>query len=307
MTATRAGGWNALHLLALLGGNVALALGPWWVRIADSGPVSAGFWRLALAIPFLALLARTNGQRLGRFPRKTWLAIGGAGLFFSLDLASWHVGIELTRLGNAALFGNAGSIILMVWGLIALRRLPRINEGTAFIAAIVGAAILLGRSLSIDRATLIGDLLCMLAGFLYTFYIVLLRHARAELGNWSLLVWSSMAGLPVLLGIALLRGEPVWPTVWWPLLVLALTSQVIGQGLLVFSFKHFTPLIIGLALLTQPAVSVVAGWFVFGEVLTPLDGLGMLLVATGLVLARSSDAEPESAEAAPIDGQAKPG
>ena len=296
-------GWRPVHLLALLGGNVALALGAWWVRIADSGPVSAAFWRLALAIPLLALLARANDQQLGGFPRATWLAIGGAGLFFALDLASWHVGIELTRLGNATLFGNSGSLILMVWGLIALRRLPRVNEGLAVFAAIVGAAILLGRSMSIDHATLIGDLLCLLAGFLYTFYILLLQNARTQLGNFSLLVWSSIAGLPVLLGIALLRGEPVWPTVWWPLLVLAFTSQVIGQGLLVFALKHFTPLIIGLVLLTQPVVSVVAGWLVFGEVLTPLDGLGMLLVAAGLVLARASDAEPETA---PIDGATKP-
>ncbi|WP_292682343.1 hypothetical protein [Novosphingobium sp.] len=40
-------GWNGWHLAALLAGNVALALGPMWVRLADSGPVSAGFgaWR----------------------------------------------------------------------------------------------------------------------------------------------------------------------------------------------------------------------------------------------------------------------
>lgn len=281
--------WNLGHLAALIIGNAALALGPWWVRMADSGPVSAGFWRLALAVPFLALLARMNGQRLTGFPRATWLAIAGAGLFFAADLASWHVGIGMTRLGNATLFGNAGSIILMAWGLIALRRTPRVNEGLAFAAAILGSAILLGRSLNIDHVTLVGDLLCVLAGFLYTFYILLLQGARANLGSWSLLTWSSTAGLPVLLGIALLLGEPVLPTVWWPLLGLAFTSQLIGQGLLVFALKHFSPLVIGMALLTQPAVAVVVGWFAFGEVLGLLDGVGMTLVAAGLVLARGSE------------------
>jgi drug/metabolite transporter (DMT)-like permease len=64
---------------------------------------------------------------------------------------------------------------------------------------------------------------------------------------------------------------------------------VIGQGLLVYALRHFSPLVIGLALLTQPAVSVVVGWFQFGEVLTPLDGLGMVLVGMGLVLARGSE------------------
>ncbi|WP_292682342.1 hypothetical protein [Novosphingobium sp.] len=100
------------------------------------------------------------------------------GVFFAADLASWHLGIELTRLGNATLFGNSGSILLVAWGLFALRRMPHRNEWLAFAAAIAGSAILLGRSLEIDRTTLIGDLLCLLAGFLYTFYILIAQRAR---------------------------------------------------------------------------------------------------------------------------------
>ena len=106
MTIATAGtdrGWNGWHFAALLGGNVALALGPLWVRLADTGPVSAGFWRLALAIPFFALLARSNGQRLTGVPRGVLLAVLAGGVFFALDLSSWHLGIELTRLGETDL------------------------------------------------------------------------------------------------------------------------------------------------------------------------------------------------------------
>ena len=110
-----------LPLSALVVGNVALALGPWFVRLADSGPVSAGFWRVALALPILALLARANGQRLGGIPGTTIAAVLVGGVLFGLDVASWHIGIGLTRMANATLFGNAGSLILMVWGSIACR------------------------------------------------------------------------------------------------------------------------------------------------------------------------------------------
>ena len=56
-TPTRSGHWlGAGLLMALLAGNVGLALGPWAVREADSGPVSAAFWRLFLALPVLILL-----------------------------------------------------------------------------------------------------------------------------------------------------------------------------------------------------------------------------------------------------------
>lgn len=272
-----------------MGGNIALAFGPLLVRLADSGSVSAGFWRLTLALPVLFTLALVNRQKLTGFPCATWLAIAGAGLFFALDLASWHIGIETTRLGNATLFGNAGSLILMVWGLMTLRRAPSVPEWLSLGAAVTGAGILFGRSLEISHATLIGDLFCLLAGFLYAFYILLLQAERARIGNWALLAWSSLFGAPPLLAIALLRGEPVWPSHWWPLLTLALTSQLIGQGLLVYALKHFRPLIVGLVLLTQPAVSILTGWFAFGEVLTVWDGLGMVLVASALVLARAGE------------------
>ena len=55
--------------VALLIGNVALAAGPFLVRHSGVGPVAAGFWRMALAIPFLFLIARMVGQPV-HWPRK---------------------------------------------------------------------------------------------------------------------------------------------------------------------------------------------------------------------------------------------
>ncbi len=67
-----------------------------------------------------------------------------------------------------------------------------------------------------------------------------------------------------------------------------MSSQLVGQGLLVYSLRNFPPLIIGMALLTQPAIAAVVGWLAFGEMLSPLDILGMALVAVALLLARSA-------------------
>jgi drug/metabolite transporter (DMT)-like permease len=279
---------TALHFAALLGGNVALAVGPWFVRHADSGPVSAGFWRLLLAVPLLFLLARLNREKVTGYSRATWLAIAGAGVFFGLDIASWHIGIGMTRMANATLFGNAGSLVVIAVGLYALHRAPRSGEWLAFALAIGGSAILLGRSLEIGRSTLIGDLFCIAAGLLYAGYILLLQKPRATMGSWALVAWSSVAGVPVMLAAALYLGEPVWPSTWWPLLSLALLGQVAGQGLLVYAMRHFTPLVFGLALLTQPAIAVAVGWLAYGEALVPVDFLGMAMVAAGLALARST-------------------
>ncbi|ANU08750.1 DMT family transporter [Paraurantiacibacter namhicola] len=277
-----------LPLLALLAGNAALAMGPWLVRLADTGPVSAAFWRLFLAIPFLALLARGSGQKLSGLGRGTMLALAAAGAFFAFDLASWHIGIEMTRLANATLFGNAGSVVLMAWTFIALKTWPQGREALAILAALAGAAILLGRSMDISATNLAGDLFCLLAGLLYAGYLLILQDKRGTLGGWALLTWSSIAAACVLLPLALVRGEPVWPGNWTPVVILALSSQLIGQGLLVYSLRHFSPLAIGVALLTQPAIGALVGWYAFAELLVPLDIAGMVLLGSALAIARSS-------------------
>ncbi|MBV01685.1 MAG: EamA family transporter [Citromicrobium sp.] len=279
---------SAWHFAALLAGNAALALGPWLVRLSDTGPVSAGFWRLILPVPILAFLA-WRSRSPGPLDKKLTVLCLIAGGFFAVDLASWHIGIERTRLANATLFGNAGSIILMVWGLIAARRAPSGREGVGVFAAITGAGILLGRSMEISATTFIGDLFCLAAGIFYAFYLLPAQRARAALGSWFVLLLVSLTAAPILLGMAIAAGEPVLPGAagWTPILVLALSSQVIGQGLLVFSLRNFPPLVIGMALLTQPAIAATVGWLAFGELLEPVDIFGMVLVGAALVLARA--------------------
>lgn len=285
--------WTGRHLAGLLVANVSLALGPMLVRLADTGPIAAGFWRLAIAMPFILLLALREPARQRRVSGMALLIVLGAGVAFALDLASWHLGIEKTKLGNASLFGNGGSLILMVWGLVAARRMPRLPELAAIGAALLGAVLLMGGSLEISRANLTGDLFCLLAGLLYAVYILMIGSVRGRLGQYSLLFNSMFASVPLMLLMAWLRGEAIMPGDWTALVVLAFTSQLVGQGLLVYSLGHFPPLLIGLALLTQPAIAAAIGWLTFGEVLTPGDIVGMALLAGALVIARAGDRAPK--------------
>jgi len=61
---------------------------------------------------------------------------------------------------------------------------------------------------------------------------------------------------------------------------------VIGQGLLVYGIAYVPPLIVGLVLLTQPAISAFVGWAVYGEVLKPIDWIGAIAIGAALVLVR---------------------
>lgn len=285
---------SPLAFVAILGGNAALAFGPAFVRAADVGPVAAAFWRLALALPVLLLFAlwqwrrisASSGQPLSLPPRAVWgLAMLG-GVFFAADLGSWHLGILQTKMANATLFGNAASLILAVTTLILAKRLPRGLEAVAILLAFAGAVLLMSESSQQGQARLIGDLLCLLAGVLYAGYVLAMQRARDSLPSWPTLALSSAAGMLPLLLFALLLGERVMPGDWTAVLLLALTSQIIGQGLLIWSLPHFSALVVGLTLLSQPAIAAMAGWLLYGERLSLVDVVGGLMVAVALVLIR---------------------
>ena len=277
---------SLLAFAALLAGNIAIAFGPLLVRFADSGPIATGFWRLALATPFLFFVGYRFGFRFSAVSRSTyWIALV-AGLFFGVDIILWHIGIFQTKMANATLFANCASLLLVIYGVIVARKMPSKWESMAVLFAFVGAALLMGQSLELSPRHFAGDLLSLGAGLTYTVYLVLMMKMRQNTESWGALGMASAVAAIVLLVGAVLAGEQIIPTIWWPVLLLAFTSQFFGQGCLTYALPHFSPLVIGLALLLQPALSATAGWLAFGEMLTAMDFVGSALIMIALVLVR---------------------
>jgi drug/metabolite transporter (DMT)-like permease len=262
------------------------------VRFADVGPVAAGFWRLALALPFLAVVAWR--QHRGR-PAPGWALVAIVvlgGLFFAADLAAWHEGIVRTKLANATLFGNFASFLFAAYGFVLLRALPRPAQLLALLLAAAGTLLLLGGSYELSRAHFTGDLLALLAGLFYTFYLIAVDRARRTMQPWPVLAIATAGGTIPLLLFALALGEQVTPHDWTMVILLSVSSQLVGQGLLVYAMGHVAPVVTGLVFLTQPIASALIGWLAFDERLSAGDGIGALLICVALVLIRLPNRSP---------------
>ena len=284
---------------ALIVANLFLAVGPWMVRLTDVGPSASAFWRFALALPLLALLALRSGRtRPSRSPasageqgRRHWLiaAVALGGLFFAVDLLLWHESILRTRLANATLFGNMSSFLYMLTGFVVARALPKPLQAGALLLAVIGAGLLLGGSYELSRDHFLGDLLALAAAFFYALYLIAVDRARRTMASWPVLAVATAAGTVPMLFFALAMGEQIMPGGWTPLILLSLGSQLIGQGLLVYSMGHLSAVVVGLGLLTQPVVSAAIGWLVYGERLSAADGIGALLICAALIIIRLPD------------------
>ena len=144
----------------------------------------------------------------------------------------------------------------------------------------------MGSSAELSARNVRGDMLALLAGVLYTGYLIAVQRARGDIQPLPLLFIASAFGALMLLPFSLLLGEQIIPNNWTFVFVLALSSQVLGQGLLVYALGSLSPLVVGLTLLTQPAISALVGWLVYGETLGALDWIGAIAIAAALVLVR---------------------
>jgi drug/metabolite transporter (DMT)-like permease len=275
-----------LAFAALIAGSLMLAFGPWMVRLADVGPVASGFWRLAIVSPLLLLIGWRDSRRDARPGAALVALVLVGGLFFAADLASWHVGIGMTKLANASLFANCSGFLLVIYGFVILRSLPGRVQLLSLACAAIGTILLLGSSYELSPRNFAGDLFAMLAGLLYTFYLIAVDRARKVMKPMPVLALATVAGTIPLLLFAWMLGETIVPTQWMPLILLSFGSQLIGQGLLVFAVGNLSPVVVGIGLLAQPAAGSIIGWLAYGERLSITEGLGALLIASALVLIR---------------------
>jgi drug/metabolite transporter (DMT)-like permease len=276
-------------VVALIAGNLFMSMGPMLVRMSDTGPVASAFWRIIIAAPLLFVVARLSGDPARKLSGPLFWLFLCSGLFFAADLAAWHIGILQTKMANATLLGNSTSFLLPIYGFVVARVLPTRIQGWALALAAGGMVLLLGRSFELSTTNLWGDLLCLLAGVFYTGYLVLLARAKDSMGPWPTLAWSTVMSIVPLFALSKVLGEQIIPTNWTPLIVLAICSQILGQGLIIYAIGRVSNMVVGLMMLIQPIVSAVIGWQLYREILTPFDAVGAVLIGLALLLVRQPD------------------
>jgi drug/metabolite transporter (DMT)-like permease len=279
--------------VALIGGAVGIAFAPIFVRYSGVGPSATAFYRLGLALPLFWLwlmreaVPRPESSGLEPVGRgRLWLALPG--LFFAGDLALWHWSIRFTSVANATLFANLAPLVVTVAARLLFGERISVGFVLGLALAMGGAVMVVGSSLKLAPGQLLGDLLGIATAVFYAGYMLSVKDLRRRCSTVRVMTWTALSACPVLVVAAVLSGERLVPTTaagWWPLVALALVSQILGQGLIAFALAHLSASFSSVSLLAQPVVAAVLAWLIIGEDLGPLQALGGLVVLLGIALA----------------------
>jgi drug/metabolite transporter (DMT)-like permease len=280
-------------------GAIAISQSSPLAKLSGGSPAVVTLFRGAIALPFLALLARREGHAPARRDRALAMLAGG---LFALDLQCFHISIPLLGVALATVVPNAQVFIVGLFAALAGERtpgraivaIPFALIGLLMLARVVdpfGGGVISTTVVSAGSDPALGVLWGIGAAAFYGLYLIITRRistASSAVGPFTMLRDSALGTIAVSLLIAALGGAllppQIWPGVGW-LVLLALISQVLGYPLINASIPHLPSVVGSVLLFVQPLMTLVAGVVIFGEIPTPGQLLGALILFSGVLVA----------------------
>jgi drug/metabolite transporter (DMT)-like permease len=295
----------------VLVGALTIAFSAILYRLADVSPATGAFFRCFWALPALWVLARVEGWRFGARSRREHVLAWAAGAFFAADLILWHNSIEQVGAGLSTVLANTQVVLVPLLAWLILRE--RAEPGTLAAIPIVAVGVLLISGLleagAYGANPPLGALFGILTGIAYAGFLLTLREGnRDDRRPAGPLFDATLSAALACAAYGIASGEldvaPSWQATGW-LIVLALSSQVVGWLLISISLPRLSAALGSVMLTFQPACSVVLAALILGESPSALQVAGVAATLAGLVAAsatRRARLKPVPAQAgSPID------
>ncbi len=270
-------------------GVLCISFSAIFFREAGVAPATATFFRALYAVPVLGLIWLLVRRRDSR-PAATRALAFGSGMLLALDLTLWHRTIELIGAGLGTVLGNSQVIFVGLAAWLVWKEKPSRIAIWSLPAMILGVALLsgLGRDDAYGEDPFRGVVFGIMTGIAYAGFLIVFRasNRRHLVPTPGPLLDATMGavvgGLIAGLFASDFSIEPSWPAHGW-LLGLALLIQVVGWLLISFALPRLAALETSLLLLIQPVGALLWARLIFGETLSPIQGIGVAIVLVGIV------------------------
>lgn len=261
------------------------------------------YWReLFVALSLLVVLLITR-RDLIKVERRNLPMLVLYGFVLMLFNSTWALSVALNGAAVATVLAYSSAAFTALLGWLLLKESLDLPKIIAVLMSIAGLALV---SNALDPALWAlnagGVLAGVLSGLSYALYSLMGRYSSQRGVNpWTSLLYIFAIGSVFMLAANLGIGRflpggartpadmfwlgDAWAG-WLVLLVLAMVPTLMGFGLYNVSLHYLPSSVANLILTSEPIVTSVIAYFMFGEMLTPIQILGATLILSGVVLIR---------------------
>ncbi len=231
-----------------------------------------------------AAASGTSSEESAPQDKKT-LLIGGLCCGIAIAVASTlqQYGISMTTVGKAGFITALYIVIVPILGIF-LKKKPRLLIWVSVVLALAGLYFLcMTDSLSFSK----GDTMVLLCALVFSIHILIIDYFSPKVDGVRMsciqfFVASIICGIP-----ALILEHPQFSSLvaaWAPILYAGILSCGVAYTLQIVAQKNYDPTIASLILSLESVFSVLAGWVILHQALSPREILGCVLVFIAIIL-----------------------
>lgn len=280
------------NILSLLLCISFLALGGIFVKLSSLDPINTAFYRVLFALPIFYFLCVFKGNKFEKnkieLSNKTKILCLLSGVFLSMDLIFWNIAFSYTTVVNANLLSNLVAFTVVPLSYLLFKEKPMKSFYLSAPIMIFGVVMLFLEKNQMGSNHFFGNLLALATSFFYGLFLLTIYKLRSKIDFMVIMYYSCIGSILSLIPFVFYEGWQ-FPTdlrSLYPLIGLAILSQVLGQGGMSYVLGHINAILASLVMLSQPAISATYAFFLFNEKLTPLQIFAIFIILIGLFLGK---------------------
>lgn len=286
--------------LAMLGANVMWGLMSPVVKIIFATGIVAPMIMVDFRVAGAALLFWLTSLFLPteHVPKKDILLLFGAGMIGVLfNQGCFIIGVSYTSPGEASLVTTTMPMWVMLLAWLILREPITLKKAGGIAAGATGAIILIaGNDSQASGANpALGDLIVLLAQLSYALYLTLYRNFIRKYSLVTLMKWMFLSATVVALpGSIHWLATTDWAAIngmeWSGIAYVVVCGTFLAYICIMIGQKNLRPTLVGMYNYVQPIVATIVG-ICFGlDRFTPMKGVAIVLIFTGVWLVTISKA-----------------
>lgn len=265
-----------------------LATGGIFVKLSPLPPINTGFYRVLFSIPMLLPFIKKSDLQSLSYKQVVIIVLAGA--FLAGDLTFWNSSFSYTTVANSNLLVNLTpfTVIPVSYFLFKEKMTPKFLLGG--LVTLLGVFVLMANKVTVSPERLLGDSMSLGASVFYAMFMITVYKLRDTVKSNVIMFLSAFGTLLVLAAVIFLTEGFYVPKNFeelWPLLALALVSQILGQGLLAYCLGKVNASLSSLITLSQPVVAALYAWVIFQEHLNLQSIIAIIITLTGVYLAKT--------------------
>lgn len=239
-------------------------------------------------IPVILVLKKkkeTGAENQEKEDKKTlWMGGIACGVILCIASNLQQFGIMEASVGKSGFFTALYIVMIPVIGIFIGKR-PEIKLWFCVALAVVGMYLLCMKdgSFTIERA----DIMLLLCALAFSFHILVVDYFSPKVDGVKMsCIQFFVCGVLSAVGMLFTETPDISniQAAWLPLLYAGLLSCGVGYTLQIVGQKGINPVIASLIMSLESVISALAGWVILGQVLSPKEILGCVLMFVAIII-----------------------